>query len=348
MDRTARYAAVNTKIRALEGKFLSDEDYLNLLSKKSVSGVAEYLKNNTIYKDMLAGVDENSMHRSKLENLLKETHINSMEKIVHYFYYNYREFYKTLFIRYEIEDLKTILRAIKAEDRNMDLRDSCIYIGRYSKINKDALLASGSLQDFIENLKGTVYYDYLHPLIKMDEDIELFHIMMVLDLAYFGIYYKNLKLISKSDREIIQDIQGVNVDLLNIQWIYRGLKFYNLSPEEIFNYTIAYGKEFLRTDIKDLCYSRDLNEFQNKVMNTKYSFLFDQENTKDAFMERRILRYQYFYLKKLRIKSGMDISSVILYSTLREYEVRDLITVIESIRYEMPFEEAKRFLIRKL
>jgi len=348
MDSTTRFAAINTKARALIGKLLGNTDYLNLLSKKSVQEVASYLKYNTHYKDTLEGIDENSVHRSDLETLLRKSHVEGIEKIFYYFQDNYREFYKTLFIRYEIEDLKTIAKGIKTGSDNTELKDSLMYIGKFSDLNTDKLLSSRNVYDFLKNLKGTLYYDYIRPLVEGKESINFFSIEMTLDLSYFDMFYKNLKLIGKADRAIMEAYQGINVDMLNLQWIYRGLKFYSLPPEELFNYTIAYGDKYSRSDIKELCYSKSLDEFQKKVVNTKYSFLFDQENTKDMFMERRMLRYEYFTLKKIKRRDGMNISQAIVYSLLSEIEIRDIISVIENIRYEMPLEETKKFLIRKL
>lgn len=348
MDKTARFAAINTKVRALEGKLLSDEDYMNLLSQKTVSGIAGYLKHNTFYSSNLQDIDENAIHRRELENILKNSLISNLENISYYFHDNYKRFYRVLFIRYEIEDLKSILRKIKIHENNSGLRNSYVFLGRYSKVNMDELLSSKDYSEFITKLRGTVYYEYLRPLNEMSGDIDMFNISMVLDLAYFDMFYKNLKLINKPDRAVMELIQGSKADLLNIQWIYRGLKFYNLSTEELFNYTISNGREFSRTDIKGLCYSGSLDEFQKKILNTRYSFLFDQENTKDVFMERRTLRYQYFNLKRLKTRGGMNIGQTMVYSLLREYEIRDIISIIESIRYEMPVEEAKKFMIRKL
>lgn len=349
MDNITRYAAANTKIKVLEGRLLKNEDYLNLLSKKSVPEIAAYLKNKTHYQDVLDGINENEIHRGRLENLIKESHINGIEKLMYYLNGDYRDFASILFIRYEIEDLKMVLRAIKTGRIGEITKDSLVHITKHSDINKDALLSSGSGIEFIKNLKGTVYYDYLHTFTESKDEVNLFRIEMTLDLAYFDLFYKSLKLIDKTDRKIMEHVQNTNVDLLNIQWIYRGLRFYRLSPEEIFNYTIAYGEEFNRKDIKELCYAKSLQDFINKIMATKYSFLFDNEDTRDIFMERRILRYQYYkVIMPLKKTVDMDISQFIGYALLLENEVRDIISTIENIRYDMPVDEAKKFLIRKL
>lgn len=349
MGNTTRYAAVNTKIRTLEGRLLKTEDYLNLLSKKSVPEIALYLKQRTHYMDILDGIDENEIHRGRLESLLKESHINGLNKIVHYFYDVYKDFFMTLFIRYEIEDLKIVIRAVKTGRVDEIDRDSLVHLGVYSLIDKERILTSKNGPDFVKNLKGTVYYDYLKMFLNSGDDISLFRIEMALDLAYFDLFYKSSCKMNKRDRKIVEHIQGINVDLLNLQWIYRGIKFYGLSPEELFNYTIAYGEEFNRGYIKELCYSKSIEEFQKKVLGTRYGFLFDHNRTKDIFMERRILRYQHYrVIMALRKDVGMNISQAIAYVLLLEDEVRDIISIIESIRYGMAMEEAKKFLIREL
>lgn len=347
MNNFIRFAAVNTKIRALESRFLSNEDFANLLHKNSVTDIASYLKRETHYRKVLDDVNENEIHRGQLETLIRRDHAKQIGEVTHYLHEGYKKFFRHVFVKREIEDLKKILRSIKNGKIGMLSKDLFPLLGCFSKINVDLLLTSKSTDDFAKNLKGTLYYKYLQPL-EDNDDRSIFMGEMVLDLAYFDIFYKNFDEIEKSDCKIVDEVQGTNVDLLNIQWIYRGLKYYSLPREILFNYTIPHGNVLSVRDIKDLCYSKDLGEFQERVLKTRYNFLFDNENTKDIFMERRILRYQYYSINKLKREHKMNISEVIAFDILLEYEIRDIITVIESIRYDMPLDEAKRFLIRKL
>ena len=252
MSNLNRFAAVSTKALAMEGQLLNDEDYINLLSRDNVSGIASYLKNNTHFASVLHGIDGGSIHRSPLEVLLKRSHVGGISKMVHYFSDSYKAFYKTMFIRYEIEDLKTIAKGIKAGNDNMAIKDSLAFLGYFSSFNMTGLLSSKSLLDFITNLKGTIYYNYLRPIEENRKYTGFFNIEMTLDLAFFDIFYKNLSRIDKNNISIIKSYLDAYVDLLNIQWIYRGLKFYGLPRELLFNYTISHGRIFDSDYIKRL------------------------------------------------------------------------------------------------
>ena len=70
MGNSLVYAAVNTKIRAMEGDFLTREDYRNMLQKHSVPELARYLKDNTHYAEFLKDVDVEKISRRELERYL--------------------------------------------------------------------------------------------------------------------------------------------------------------------------------------------------------------------------------------------------------------------------------------
>ena len=171
---------------------------------------------------------------------------------------------------------------------------------------------------------------------------------MSLDLAYFDLFYDTLQGIENQDKKIVEKLQGINADLLNIMILYRGIKYYEIPREILFNYTIPHGCEFDKKNILNLCYCDSIDDFQQKILDTRYKFIFENENNKDIFMERRCLRFQYFNIKDIERKRQMDISGVLSFDLLLEYEIRDIVTVIESIRYDMPAEEASKYLIRKI
>jgi V/A-type H+-transporting ATPase subunit C len=347
MSNISRFAAVNTKIKALEGEFLTIENYKNILEQKSVADAARYLRNETSYKEVLKDIDINNIRRASLEGLAKQKMLLNIEKIVHYFNGNYKSFINTLYAKYEIEELKSLARAVY-NGRDITPYRNSVFIGKYSKVDEEKVFNAKYIRDIIAAFEGTVFYRYLQPLLDNNLRENLFRFEMVLDASYYEILQKEWEKLDKHDIKVLEKAQGIMADLLNIQWIYRGIKFYHLRPEELINYTIHIGYRLSTEFLKKLCYSKSLDEFYDMVSQTKYSFLFKHDATTDIFMERRLERYIYFELKALERNNPMTIITTFAYIKFLEVEVRDIISMVELIRYGMPAEEAEKYLIRPL
>ena len=91
-----------------------------------------------------------------------------------------------------------------------------------------------------------------------------------------------------------------------------------------------------------------MDEFYEMTALTRYNFLFKNDETTDIFMERRLERHMYFELKSVEKSNPMTIITTFSYIKFMEIEVRDLISMIEMIRYGMPEAEAEKYLIRTL
>jgi len=346
MDKVIIYAAVNTKIRALEKDFLEREDYLNMIRKKSVVDVAHYLKENTSYGKLLKEVSIDNISRRDLEDILKNNMIRNMDKLIYYFRDDYRELIRSLYMKYEIEDLKILSRSIFNEKKLETIEKSLSFLGKYSRVSPEKLFKSRMIRDLIYSLEGSEFFEFLIPLVDGRRE-NLFRFEMALDMGYFSIIQRRKLKISPEDRKILKKWEGLLADLYNIQWVYRGKKFYSLSPEELLNYTINFGDKLTFRERKAMCYEKNLEELYKMIADTIYGFLFKKEEMyRDIYMERRINRFMYYKLKALDRQFPLSIIQTIGYVWSFEFEIRDIISIVEGIRYNIPPEEAKKFLVK--
>lgn len=346
MGNVVRFAAVNAKIKFLEGKFLKNEDYLELLKKKSVMEMVQYLKEKTYYGKLLENVKPEEANRRILENVLRRNMVKIMEKLLFYLKNEYRDFVKTLFLKYEIEDLKNLARDIYngRPERNLE---NYSFIGKYSKANPERLIRANSIRDLILALEGSSIYEFLKPLLDGRRE-NLFRFEMALDMAYFTIITRKWGELSGEDKKILSILEGTVTDLYNIQWIYRGKKFYDLSPEEILNYTIDFGYKINFQKRRQMCYAKDFNEVFYIAEKEGYGFLFKRGLEQDIYMERRINRFLYFKFKNLTRAAPLTIIQTVSYIWFLDFEIRDIISIAESLKYEVDLGIAKKFLIRPL
>lgn len=96
----------------------------------------------------------------------------------------------------------------------------------------------------MENLKGTEYYA---PLKRLESgEPYLFDYDLALNLYYFTTMWKKRKKILKhKELEIFTRDAGAKIDLLNLQWIYRAKKYYNMLPPGYFHTLIRYTTGFM-------------------------------------------------------------------------------------------------------
>lgn len=344
MGNDRRFAAINTKIRVLKSRLLDDKDYINLIEKANLSEQISYLKENTQYHSVLGNIEEH-MDLQHIEISLKRFIIIQFNKIIKYFTDDYGSFYKALILRYEIEDLKTYIRAVGRHEK-MDKRTELIKDGYFS-IDPNKLIFSSNLDEFTQKLKGTIYYDVLRPYINETDDKIIFYMEMNLDRLYFRTVEAQSQKLSLEDRKIFKDTLEENIELLNIEWIYRGIKFYSLLPEELINYALPYGDELKYSQIKDICYSGE-QRLKEVVLKTKYAFLFEGDQDIDLFMDIKIKRYLYYKYQKIFNKGKLDLGISIAYIHLLEYEIRDVISILESISYDLSKHDTVQYLVRKI
>ncbi|MEW9123662.1 MAG: V-type ATPase subunit [Thermotaleaceae bacterium] len=345
MGNIRRFAAINTKIKGMERRLLQRDDYLNMLHKKSVAEIGAYLKERTDYAVVLKGVQTEHIRRDMLEQLIQNYVDYQFEKLFHYFIDEYRKFIKFLYQRYEIENLKLYLRALTRGENLAALYQT---VEKPASLPYEKMAQAQNMEELVNYLRQSPYYLVLSPLLQEEEDKRLFHMEMHLDIQYFCRLQEQSVKLGKEDRRLLEEILGVQVDLLNLQWIYRGIRFYGLSPEELFNYMLPGGQNYGFRKIKELCYAKDERDFIQRLGESPYDFLFDNQQTQDIFMERRIARYFYFLFQKYKKHEKMNMGEAMIYIHLLEYQRRDIISMIEAIRYGLEEDEVKRYLIRKL
>ncbi len=344
MKNVAKFAALNTKIRVLERELLKEQDYLNLLNLNSVESAVNYFLEETYYSELLKNLKSKDL--SSIETLFYHNLLEKYDKITCFLHIDYRKIFKTIFMRYEVEHLKKYLRRL---NQNKTVQDLYVRFenAKYSKLNYKELSTSEDLESFIEKLKDTDYYKILN--YHLTSKNRLFYMEMNLDIHYFNRLNSEMKKrFGQSKRNTILEVLQKNSDLLNIQWIYRGKKYYDFSPEELLNYVLLTGYYFKYKDLKSLCYTKTNQGLVNKLIDSKYGFLFKDEENFEFLMERNVERYIYQLFKEIEKTSTGNINKAISYMHKLEYEMRDIFTILESINYGLEAKDIAKRLVRKV
>lgn len=344
----SKYACVSVKAMAMTNKRITLLDFTELIGAENVPAVLQYLKTHTIYGEFLNKQSPGSCHRAEIEVRLYDLMVRETEKFLNYLAGADKAFLKMFLVRLEVESLRVLIRAIARGDDLEALQNMTVYSEKYSKVPFAQLYRARDWETFVGLLRDTDYYRVLEIHHDVSALSDLVMVEKSLDRYYYDLLKNRLqKLNQKTNREVIE-AQQRHFDLLNLVWIYRGKKFYQLSREELIAYSLRGGYEITEKRLAELAGAKDLEEIKVQLIHSDYAFLFNHTKTIDLYMERRRERYLYYLYLKL-FRAGSDsLGRVVAYLHLLESEIQDITAIIESKRYRLNPEETAKYLIRSL
>lgn len=343
MNPYMAYDAVNTKIISKRGHIFKKDDWDKMLSFSKVDQLTDFLKSYPDIKKIYEDLRNDNIHRDSLEAILGRYKTIEIEELLHYFSGPYKDFIKTMLIESEIADLSLILRKISREEDLKDIEKRFVHSTNYTNLDYDKLLSSKSVTQFTESLKGSIYYNGLKTLSNEDAVKREFHIEMKLQVVLYKTLLTKAENLNSCDMETAKNIIGFKIDLENIQWIYRAIKFYDISPEEILVYSLEGGKKITYSRLKNLCYTKSREEFKNLVKSYIRFDLF--KGVSDSNTDIGIDYNMYNYLNNNRYN---NIGSIISYIYMLGITVDDLTSITEGIKYNVPKDKLKGYLAHRI
>lgn len=342
MNPYISYEAVNTKIISKKGHILTRDDWEKILGFTTVDQLTDFLKNKPEMRKAFQDSENDDIHRDSLETILGNYKTIEIEQILHYCSGPYKEFLLIMLMESEIADISLILRKISRGEDLKDIEQRFVHSENHTKLDYNKLLSSRSVVQFTENLRGSPYYNGLKTLTNEDAIKREFHIEMKLQVVLFKNLMKKAEKLSDKDRETVKEIIGFKIDLENIQWIYRAINFYDISPEEMLIYSLEGGRKITYSRLKNLCYVKTKEEFKHLVKDYMNFDLFKgvSDSTTDIGVDYNI----YNFLKKNKYN---NIGSVISYVYKLSIIIDDLTSITEGIKYKVPKEKLKSYLAHK-
>lgn len=325
--------ATVARTRAMHGKRLSDADYRELAGKNSVSEVAEYLKKNTQYASALANINTATVHRGHLESVIRRYSFDRYINMCDFQQLGKEQFYNYLIVLSEIREILSIILHINADSSDEYISAMPAYLIGKTQISLIELAKAESMKDILLVVRHTGYYNVLKT-VPCDEKGHVDYLSCEIKLRTF--YYQWLTDIIKKDfpksvaAELL-DIIRTQIDLINIINAYRMKKNYGLSSDEIETRLLPFYKKLSRKVRAELFENESSEDFLSAFSKTYYGKDIDFEQTGN--FEIQIRKIQSRMARKALAFSQSAAVSIYSLVFLNDIEVKNIITIIEGIRY---------------
>lgn len=153
------------------------------------------------------------------------------------------------------------------------------------------------------------------------------------------------KIPDKTERRIYLNNMGNQIDLQNLQWIFRAKKYYHLGGTDIYPMLIPIHYKLTTDQIKKLCESSNEDEFL-KMVNEETCY-----GKKCHFDENRSIEkmtdvwLEHLYVTEYR-KNPHSIAGIYQYLFRKEKEITTITTAMECIRYGLSEAETLAYIRR--
>ena len=328
-----KYPALNAKMKGMYTKELSQEELDELLRLSSLKDVINFLKTKF---SSLENTNEN-MNRREIEQELNNLFIEDILKISKYLNKKENEMFISFLSKYEINIVKNVYRNVttnrdsKRYLRNVDNWTSKMFIS-LQKIN-DVTSEKG----FFEIIKNQKYFYIFEEYKDSQNDIPLEELEIKLDKFYFEKIYNEAKKYNKE----LENMIGTEIDLLNIITIYRAKNYYRYTNDEINSFLIPIFYKLTKNIVKDLINCNSSEEMLNILSKTLYKNAFKNEGN----IEHDKNQYLYnVYIKYFKEKL-FNICTIYCYINLIDIEIKNIINIIEGIRYNIDKTEIQRKIV---
>lgn len=334
--------AIVSKARAMYGRRLTPSDWEALLSCSSVADAAAYLKSNTAYSSVLKNVNESGIHRSELENLLRQRLMQETLRLSRYDVGMGEHTANYLLGQLEIDQLlHAMIRMNAGTNEQMTPPDP--YLNHHTHFDQRAVDQAANFEQLLEAVRGTRYYKLLLPFRNKADSMENFteveHVLLT------DLYEQQYRVIQDEthghEREAMLEMFNDMVDLQNYAHIVRLKAYYHVTNSQIRACILPFGR--IPKDKLSQMIEADTPAQVKAVMATtrvgKRAFQLPYDLPGDLITQVR-------YWESHRNLFFSSESSIVMlsYIFLMQTELANLVHLIEALRYGISKIEIKRLL----
>jgi len=341
------YAEINARVRGMVSALLGSQEWSELIKASDFNSLIGLLR-RTRYGPYLLRVEDKDLTPRRAVYQIK-SHMTDVflillrtaPKVTH-------PLLTLLYRNYEVENLKAVLRGIVSRSPWERVRDVLFPLNSLSNLPAQAMVETGNVEEAVELLRGSPYYTTLsHALTRFTSEQSLFPLEVALDLSYWREVWASINQLPKLDREHALTIVGSLLDMNNLMWAIRYRVYYNLSEEELINYTLPFGYQLQDADVRAIAAGADIPQVALHV----YPRLVELDEYLRVpreglpLLEIQLQRAVAEQCRKAFIGYPFHIGVPLAFLTLKRMEIQDLTVLIEVKSSHTPIDDYRRFLL---
>lgn len=347
-----RYGFINAKLKTRLSLLLPPDFFARLSRSPNLTEAMILLKDTEYAGAEAAYRTTGDLKMSELSLLSSE--IEVLTGIQRHVDGPVKDFVNALILRYETENLKQALRLWF--DKTVRGRDISVESGYMlkkpvlSRLPLDAVLGARNFDELVQAFpEGPSRALLLANREKVETTKSLFSVEIALDIRFYRELKDAAACLSDKDRDIINRLIGVEIDLENITRLMRFHYFYKFDPDLISRYSLPGGLRIKPGLLEQTAHSPD--EAFSRLAASGYASLSALGTAKSeagspfARMELIGGLLDEILKKEISRMLGGDpftIGIILSYFILKRQEIRRISSILNGVYYRLPEDRMRR------
>ncbi|MCM1545096.1 MAG: V-type ATPase subunit [Ruminococcus sp.] len=337
--------AVLALSRAFYGRRLSEKQYSDLLSCKSMNEIASYLRTRTAYDKAFSGVQASDFSAKLLEDVIMKHKFDGFDSLCRFELAIGNEFYKYFIVQAEIDQILKCTLFILGGNTQGYLMQLSSFLGRHLSIDLYALGKAQTLDDIAAALEKTPYEKVFRKCLASDQ-ITYLSFELAFN-SYFESFQSSLieHCFGGDEKKQMRELICRNFDKSFIEKQYRIIKYYKeaissvnlIAPADI-SMTLLSARQ-----LQEIISCESEDDFAEILKKTPYRNCVT-DITKGSIEKQIYLNFYNYCKKKIRFSTY---PAVVMYAYLflAQVEASNIVKIIEGIKYGISQEEIKNALV---
>lgn len=349
------YAAIGARVRAMYSFLLTPQEMTRLSDSPDFPSLVSALK-STPYGKYISVLRDNELTPRRVILQIRTRLADSYSSVVQQAPEQTRPLIRQLFRYFEVGNLKAVLRSIQtvsswnSEQGTWDrVREVLFPFGAFTSIPAQAMVEAGNVTAAVELLRGSPYETIMSFAMKRySTEQNLFTLEVALDLDYWRRLWAEVKKLSGRDREMGVKLIGSLLDLNNLMWVIRYKIYHKLSEEELINYTLPFGYRVRDEDVRAIAAGADIASVVSRIYPNipDVNALFERPQSGLPRLEHLLKQQVMQQCVSAFIGYPFHIGLPLAYLLLSDFEVQDLVVLIEAKYSNLADEEFRPLLLK--
>lgn len=337
-------SVVAAKAKAVFGTYLKKADYDNLIQRGSISAVVAYLKTTPRYAPVFGEVDENTIHRGTVEELLSEHIFRRYVRMKKFASGDKRGILDFYVRKTETEQVIKLIAAVATGTQQSFYLSMPAHIMDYLSFDPEETAHCKDFKELAAVFEKNKLYKPLIPYLSV-ENPDVNKCITVVNSCYLSWAFRAIDSEFRGKkRDTLKQFLLKKTDTDNVLLCYRLKKFFDEDEQRIKELMLPYHYRVKPADIDTALKSQNPTAALIDLMSEKC--VHKSVEIDESFPELGAMQSDYRFFRHRLALTGDETEAIFSLLVIADNERTNLQKIIEGIRYgENPSEIEKLLVI---